>query len=136
MESVTPHATVATAQNAGYPVTLSTTGEPKISAAVSFAVGRIVQEGITNAMRHARAATKIAVHIDYASDPIVIEIVNNGVTGPVGTSGYGLRGLSERAAHVDGMVRSEQIGKDRWMLRAELPAASESPLSDPTEESQ
>lgn len=139
MESVAPHATVATvatAQNAGYPVTLTTIGEPNVSAATGFAVGRIVQEGITNAMRHARGATRIAVHIDYASDPIVIEIDNDGVTGTVGTSGFGLRGLTERAAHLSGTLRSGPVGDRRWMLRAELPAASESTSSDRTEDVQ
>ncbi|MDP3949724.1 sensor histidine kinase [Microbacterium sp.] len=136
MQSAAPHATVATAQNAGYPVALTTVGEPNISASVEFAVGRIVQEGITNAMRHARGATRIAVHIDYASDPIVIEIDNDGVTGEVGTTGFGLRGLSERAAHVNGTIRSGPVGDRRWMLRAELPAASESPISDRAEDAQ
>lgn len=134
MESVAPHATVATAQDAGYPVTLTTIGEPNVSAATGFAVGRIVQEGITNAMRHARGATKIAVHIDYASDPIVIEIDNDGVSGPVGTTGFGLRGLSERVAHVNGTILSGPAGDRRWMLHAELPAASESTISDRSED--
>lgn len=134
MESVAPHATVATAQNAGYPVTLTTVGEPKVPAAVDFAIGRIVQEGITNAMRHARGATRIAVHIDYSTDPVVIEIDNDGVTGAAGTGGFGLRGLNERAAHVNGSFRSGPVGDRRWMLRAELPAASEPNISDRPED--
>lgn len=134
MESVAPHATVATAQNAGYPVTLTTVGEPKVPAAVDFAIGRIVQEGITNAMRYARGATRIAVHIDYSTDPVVIEIENDGVTGAAGTGGFGLRGLSERAAHVNGSFRSGPVGDRRWVLRAELPAASEPNISDRPED--
>lgn len=136
LESVEPHATVATAQNAGYPVTLTTIGAPNVPASLDFAIGRIVQEGITNAMRHARGATRIAVNIDYSGDPIVIEIDNDGVSGPVGTSGFGLRGLTERAAHVNGSLRSGPVGDRRWMLRAELPAGSGSTLSDRTEDAQ
>lgn len=136
MESVAPHSTVTTAQNAGYPVTLTTIGEPNVSATVAFAVGRIVQEGITNAMRHARGTTTIAVHIDYSGDPVVIEIENDGVTGPVGTTGFGLRGLSERAAHVNGSFHSGPVDDRRWLLRAELPAASESTISDRSEDTQ
>lgn len=123
-ESVSPNTTVAAAQNAGYPVTLTTTGEPHVPPAVGFAIGRIVQEGITNAMRHARSATKIAVRVDYSADPVVIEIRNDGVAGPVGRTGYGLRGLRERAAHVNGTVHSGPVGDGSWLLRAELPAAS------------
>lgn len=134
MESVAPHATVTTAQNAGYPVTLTTVGEPNLTATVDFAVGRIVQEGITNAMRHARGATRISVRIDYSTDPLVIEIENDGATGPIGTAGFGLRGLSERAAHVNGTFSSQPWGDSGWMLRAELPAASASTTTDRSED--
>jgi len=134
MESAAPHATVATAQNAGYPVTLTTVGEANVSATVDFAIGRIVQEGITNAMRHARGATRIAVLIDYSRDPVLIEIENDGVTGPVGTTGFGLRGLSERATHVNGTIHSGPVDDRHWMLRAELPAASGSTTPDRAED--
>ncbi|MGM7670442.1 sensor histidine kinase [Microbacterium sp. A93] len=131
---VQPHVTVATAQNAGYPVTLTTTGEANVTPAVSFAIGRIVQEGLTNAMRHAPHASKIEVRIDYSADPIVVEIYNDGASGPIGTTGFGLRGLSERAAHVNGTLQSVPASDGRWMLRAELPAASDSPPSPAIED--
>jgi signal transduction histidine kinase len=136
MESAAPRTTVTTAQNAGYPVTLTTVGEPQLSATVDFAVGRIVQEGITNAMRHARGATRIAVHIDYSRDPVVIEIENDGVTGPVGTTGFGLRGLRERAAHVNGSIRSAPVDEHRWLLHAELPSAAASTVPERSEDAQ
>lgn len=129
---VPPDVTVQTAQNAGYPVTLSIIGEANAAPSVAFAIGRIVQEGLTNAMRHAPRASKIAVRIDYSTDPIVIEVHNDGATGPVGTTGFGLRGLSERAAHVNGTLHSGPVGEDRWVLRAELPVASEQVASGAT----
>lgn len=131
---VPPHVTVAAAQNAGYPVTLSVTGEATASPNVAYAIGRIVQEGLTNAMRHAPRASKITVRIDYSADPIVVEVHNDGATGAIGTSGFGLRGLSERAAHVNGSLHSGPAGEGRWMLRAELPAAPESPPSPSSED--
>ncbi|WP_396654184.1 sensor histidine kinase, partial [Microbacterium sp.] len=87
-------------------------------------VGRIVQEGVTNAMRHAPGATSIDVRLVYAADAVTVEVVNDGATGPIGTSGFGLRGLAERAAHAGGSVVSEPLSGGRWMLRAELPTAS------------
>lgn len=120
-QPIDPHDTVAAAQQAGYPVTLSVTGEPDVPPSLGYAVGRIVQEGVTNAMRHAPAATAISVRIGYAADAVVIEIDNDGVTGPTGTTGFGLRGLTERAAHVNGSVHSGPTGRGRWRLRAELP---------------
>lgn len=121
LEPTPPQETVVHAQRAGYPVTLSVTGGAELSPAVAHAVGRIVQEGVTNAMRHAPGATSIAVRLIYTADAVIVEVVNDGVTGAVGTSGFGLRGLAERAAHAGGRIVSEPFDGDRWMLRAELP---------------
>lgn len=122
---VSAQTTVDAAQRAGYPVTLTTLGARTAAPSVQFAIGRIVQEGMTNAMRHAPKASAITVLVDQSADPIVIEIENDGASGPVGTSGFGLRGLQERASHVGGSVRSGPAGGGRWMLRAELPARGE-----------
>ncbi|MGO3190021.1 MAG: hypothetical protein ACTIKQ_01275, partial [Microbacterium sp.] len=56
---------------------------------------------------------------------IIVEIENDGVTGQTGTTGFGIRGLQERAAHVGGTVHSGPADPGRWMLRAELPADGE-----------
>jgi signal transduction histidine kinase len=119
-----PQETVAHAQRAGYPVTLAVSGATEVAPAVAHAVGRIVQEGVTNAMRHAPGATSIDVRLVYAADAVTVEVVNDGAIGPIGTSGFGLRGLAERAAHAGGSVASEPLSGGRWMLRAELPTAS------------
>ena len=119
---VAPHDTVAAAQRAGFPATLTTVGDRQVSPAVAFAVGRIVQEGVTNAMRHAPAARTIGVRVDRSADPVIVEIVNDGVSGASDGSGFGIRGLRERAAHVGGSLESATDGEGRWMLRAELPA--------------
>ena len=122
---VSPQTTVDAARRAGYPVTLTTLGARAAASSVQFAIGRIVQEGVTNAMRHAPRASAITVRIDHSADPIVVEIENDGVSGPIGTSGFGLRGLQERASHVGGTVHSGPADAGRWMLRAELPARGE-----------
>jgi signal transduction histidine kinase len=76
-------------------------------------------------MRHAPAATSIAVRLSYASDTVTVEVVNDGVAGPVGTAGFGLRGLAERAVHAGGTLVSEPFDDGRrWMLRAELPVTT------------
>lgn len=119
---VSPHATVTAAQRAGYPVALTVTGERDVGSTVGFAVGRIVQEGMTNAMRHAPGASQISVRVDYSADRVTIDIDNDGVVATTAPSGFGLRGLSERAAHVDGTVRSGPAGPGLWSLHAEIPA--------------
>ncbi|WP_144873995.1 sensor histidine kinase [Microbacterium sp. 1.5R] len=127
---VDPRETVATAQRAGFPVTLTESGTGTLSPAVSHAVGRIVQEGVTNAMRHAPSATSIAVRIVHADASVVIEVVNDGADRAVGVAGFGLRGLAERTAHVHGDFASEPVAGGRWVLRAELPVHH---ASDPAE---
>lgn len=129
-----PHETVAHAQRAGFPVTLSVSGGTALSPAVSHAIGRIVQEGVTNAMRHAPTASSISVRLLYSIETVTVEIVNDGVRGAVGTSGFGLRGLAERAAHAGGTLVSEPLEGSRWRLRAELPTTPPDPASlDPVD---
>lgn len=121
LDAVDPADTISSAQRAGFPVRLATRGEADASPALRFAIGRIVQEGVTNAIRHAPMASTIDVRIDNDADPIVIEIVNDGATRPVSDAGFGLRGLAERVALLGGVVVSAPAGEARWMLRAELP---------------
>ncbi|WP_091226359.1 histidine kinase [Microbacterium sp. 3J1] len=123
LEPTSPHDTVSSAQRAGYPATIAVSGEAEVSPTVAHAVGRIVQEGVTNAMRHAPAATTIAVRLSYAAEAVEVEIVNNGVDGGIGRSGFGLRGLAERASHAGGTMTSAPTGDGRWILRATLPTA-------------
>jgi signal transduction histidine kinase len=126
MQPVPPRDTIEAAQRAGYPATLTVIGQAEVSPAVAHAIGRIVQEGVTNAMRHA-SAKAITVRVEYTDTTVTIEIVNDGVTGEVGSDGFGVRGLSERALHVNGTVRSAPADGGRWVLRAVLPASGSAP---------
>lgn len=127
-----PHETVTTAQRAGFPATLSVSGDAALPPAVAHAVGRIVQEGVTNAMRHAPAATSIAVRIAHGREDVTVEITNDGVAAESSTAagGYGLRGLAERATHVGGRIVSAPAPGGRWMLRAVLPRTTTDPAPD------
>jgi signal transduction histidine kinase len=126
MEPTPPHDTVEAAQRAGFPATLAVSGSADVSPAVAHAIGRVVQEGVTNAMRHAPTATMIAVRVAYSPETVTIEVVNDGVSGPIGTGGFGVRGLAERATHVNGTIESAPDGGGRWVLRAEFPSSGTS----------
>ncbi|WP_262003869.1 sensor histidine kinase [Microbacterium sp. Mcb102] len=136
MKPAPPRDTVEAAQRAGYPATLTVAGQAEVSPAVAHAIGRIVQEGVTNAMRHAPTASAITVRLEYTPDSVTIDIVNDGATGGIGTEGFGLRGLAERAAHVQGSVESAPTDGGRWVLRAVLPtkAAAPAPQDESTED--
>jgi signal transduction histidine kinase len=129
MQPAPPRDTVEAAQRAGYPATLTVTGHAEVSPAVAHAIGRIVQEGVTNAMRHAPTAEAIMVRLDYTPDTVTIEIVNDGVSGEAEAGGFGVRGLSERAAHVHGSVRSAPADGGRWVLQAVLPTTGTAPAA-------
>ncbi|WP_102194211.1 sensor histidine kinase [Microbacterium aurantiacum] len=122
LQAPSPLETVSAAQRAGYPVTLSVSGAASEGSTLTHAVSRIVQEGVTNAMRHARQATRIHVRIDHAADEVSIEITNDGVSPTDGEAGFGLHGLSERVAHAGGRLEFGPTAGGGWMLRAALPA--------------
>lgn len=120
----TPRDTVAHAQRAGFPVSLTVTGNTEHTAAVEHAVSRLVQEGVTNAMRHAPKATSMGVRVERSPEAVVVEVVNDGVgtgTRSPDSSGFGLRGLTERVAHVHGQIDYGCSEDGRWRLHAVIP---------------
>src|SRR5262249_45145361 len=87
-------------RDAGIEVTLKVTGERgEVPAAPDLSACRIVQEALTNVLKHAHAA-RVEVTIDYAPDALTLTIADNGSgsRAPVGGStGHGLIGMRERA---------------------------------------
>ncbi|MFE5408744.1 sensor histidine kinase [Microbacterium sp. NPDC056569] len=128
IESASVADAVESAQRAGFPVVLHVEGRlDDVPAEVRFAVARIVQESLTNAMRHAPLATTIDVRIAVRADAVELGIVNDGVrprtdaADPPGRAGFGLPGLRERAAHVGGTLEVGPADGRRWTVRASLP---------------
>ncbi|WZH36292.1 MAG: histidine kinase [Microbacterium enclense] len=121
-----PAAVVAAAQTAGFPVVLHRSGDvSRVSRQVRFALGRVVQEGVTNAMRHAPNASRIDVRVHVDTDAIDVRVENDGVPirpSPSIGGGFGLRGLHERVLSVGGSVSSSPAGRGTWVLRAILPS--------------
>ena len=117
------HDIVTAAQSAGFPVTLTVTGHPAEGTAHRLAVLRIVQEGITNAMRHAPGATFIRVTTDYSDRGVRITVENDGVreTSAPTSAGWGLTGLRERVAQLGGRFAAGPAAPTTWRLTAALP---------------
>jgi len=93
-----------------------------LAPSVDAALYRIAQESITNATRHARDATCITVHVvgDAAAVRLTVEDDGASGAGPAG-SGYGLAGMSERAALLGGTLEAGP-GKNRgWTVAAVMP---------------
>ncbi|ASN22750.1 two-component sensor histidine kinase [Streptomyces pluripotens] len=89
--------------------------------AVDAAVYRIVQESVTNAMRHALDATAIVIRVAGEPHTIRVTVRDDGARSGRGHDGYGLAGLRERAALLGGWLQAGP-GADRgWSVEAELP---------------
>ncbi|OPG10986.1 transcriptional regulator [Streptomyces sp. GKU 895] len=91
--------------------------------AVDAAVYRIVQESVTNALRHAVDATELVVRVTAERHTVRVSVHDNGRRTGRGRDGYGLTGLRERATLLGGTLRAGP-GTDRgWHVEAELPRA-------------
>ena len=100
---------IAGARRAGLETTLTVTGDPvPLPAAVDLAAYRIIQESLTNTIRHAGPATA-AVALGYASHELHIDVTDTGRGQAViagNGDGHGLAGMRERAAAVGGTVEA------------------------------
>jgi signal transduction histidine kinase len=115
---------VAGARRAGLETTLSVTGTPApLPAAVDLAAYRIVQESLTNAIRHAGPA-QASVWLSYGDDELRIDVADTGRGKPAGVSegaGHGLVGMRERAAAVGGSVQTGPSPGGGFRVAARLP---------------
>jgi signal transduction histidine kinase len=89
--------------------------------AVDAAVYRIVQESVTNAMRHAVDATEVVVRVIGEPQRIRVTVRDDGSRAGRGRDGYGLAGLRERAALLGGELRAGPGVDQGWRVEAELP---------------
>jgi signal transduction histidine kinase len=111
-------------------VGLSVDGNPRpLPAAVDLTAYRIVQESLTNVIRHAQAR-EATVSIRYETDAVVVEVEDDGrgsTNGAAGTDGHGLAGMRERAAVLGGRLEAGPAGNagTGYRVRAWLPTRSE-----------
>ncbi|WP_186356108.1 histidine kinase [Streptomonospora sp. PA3] len=87
---------------AGLPVRLEVRGSPRpLPAGVDVAAYRIVQEALTNALRHS-AAAHAEVALDYGDTELRVAVTDDGRGAQEAPEGNGLRGMRERAAAAGG----------------------------------
>ena len=89
--------------------------------AVDAAVYRIVQESVTNAMRHAVDATEVVVRVIGEPQRVRVTVRDDGARVARGRDGYGLAGLRERAALLGGELHAGPGAQQGWCVEAELP---------------
>jgi signal transduction histidine kinase len=100
------------------------------AAAVPPAIGhagyRIVQEGLTNVLRHS-TAEHAGVRIGQGEGALQVEILDNGQTRAATSTGggHGLLGMRERAAALGGTCEAGQVPGGGWRVRARIPIDEE-----------
>ena len=107
-------------QAAGLPVTLSVHGEPSTDPAAGLAVYRIVQESLTNVLRHAAEATAASVDLRWDARGATVIVADDGAPSRGGVAGRGLVGMRERAALFDGSVEAGPGRDGGWTVAADL----------------
>ncbi|MEU8510091.1 histidine kinase [Kitasatospora sp. NPDC048722] len=126
---------VGEAVAAGQEVELALAGDPEtVPTTHRLAVHRLVQEALTNARRHARAAP-VTVRVGYGAPATTVEVRNGpGSTvsnGPANGGGYGLVGIAERVAALGGHLDAGPDGNGGYRLSARLPAPERPPQAVP-----
>lgn len=96
---------------------------PELNRRQQLFVTRFAQEGLTNALKHARAnQVELSARLD--GDELVLELRNDGRLPTEVEEGFGLRSLRERAAELDGTVGAE-TDAGQFILIGRLPLAEE-----------
>jgi signal transduction histidine kinase len=107
---------------AGLDVVLQTDGDPApLPPGLDLTAYRLVQEALTNTLRHAHA-TRVAICIRYGADRLTVAVRDDGRgPDPAGGPGHGLLGMRERVAVYGGELVTGPAPGGGYELRAELP---------------
>jgi signal transduction histidine kinase len=117
---------LATVREAGLAVELVVDGARRaVPRSVDLSAYRVIQESLTNTLKHAHAASA-RVRLSYGSDALEVEVTDDGrgaaarlLEGP--HRGYGLAGMRERVAMVGGEIVAEPGRSGGFVVQARLP---------------
>ena len=116
-------------KSTGLPVELEWRGEPfALSEAAELTVYRIVQEALTNALRHAGSADAVRVTLMFTQPDVSVRVTDNGSGGPfalvqhsaTARRGHGITNMTERAAAFGGTLRAGPAANGGWEIETTL----------------
>ena len=116
----------------GVPVTLEIEGpRAKLPPMLELSAYRIVQEALTNVLKHAPGASA-RVKVRYGSGDLVVEVIDDGVPdAPIAAgAGWGIAGMSERAALFGGSVVAGPVATGGFHVAARLPTPTPAPAPE------
>lgn len=115
---------VAFVRSTGLTVELAVSGEPgDLAPTTQLTIYRIVQESLTNVLKHGRNVRRVIVTLTYRADHIRIQVTNDGEPGtpPRDTAvGHGLAGMRERSALYRGEFHAGPVRGGGWEVLADL----------------
>lgn len=118
----------------GVRVALHIDGTPVlIPPSVDLSAYRIVQEALTNVLKHAPPAAAVMVRLVFDVESLRVEVTDDGA-GPVDSgnrSGNGLRGIAERVAMLGGELTTGRVNGAGFQVRATLPLAEHTVTAAP-----
>ncbi len=116
------HVLVQTVRDAGLPVELRVEGaQADLPPGVDVSAYRIVQEALTNVVKHAGPA-RASVVVRYGRQAIEVEVIDDGRRSVNGnTAGYGLAGMRERVELHGGMLEAGSRSEGGFAVKARLP---------------
>ncbi|MFV2110913.1 sensor histidine kinase [Micromonospora sp. LOL_025] len=120
---------VTAAADAGVRVDLRRDGERRpVPAEVDLAAFRIVQEALTNVVRHA-GSDRCRVTVAHTPDEVAVEVVDDGRGGAVGGEGHGIVGMRERVALAGGRFHAGPRPGGGFRVAASLPVPPSTAVS-------
>ncbi|MEV5988289.1 sensor histidine kinase [Streptomyces sp. NPDC052051] len=126
-------ALVENTRAAGLEVETETTGEVRpLPSGVELSAYRIVQEALSNALRHAPGST-VRVELGYVPRGVQVRVVNSRPTRPASPSpgaGHGLLGMRERAAMLGGTLVTSETPSGGFAVTCFLPSPADLPPDD------
>lgn len=114
---------IAIVRSAGLRVELEISGEPgDLPPTMQLTIYRIVQESLTNVLKHGRNVRRVVVTLTYRDDGVQIQVTNDGEADTLDEAaiGHGLVGMRERSALYQGEFHAGPIRSGGWEVFAEL----------------
>ncbi|GGC66157.1 sensor histidine kinase [Hoyosella rhizosphaerae] len=120
-------ALVKEVRRSGLDIAVNTEGEPReLPSGVSLTAYRIVQESLTNVLKHAGPIATVSIDMHWTNDALKLEVVDDGkgIAGILPKAegvGQGIRGMQERARLYGGVVDAQPTASGGYKVSATLP---------------
>jgi signal transduction histidine kinase len=114
-----------TVRRTGLDVQFETSGQlGNLGSGLELTIYRLIQEAVTNTVKHALAPTRIVARLTRSNDEVIVSITDDGGAPTGSGTGQGLVGMRERVAVHSGRVQAEPTAAG-WQVTAWLPVAGQ-----------